>query len=85
MYEGISAASRVTITEVMKGRMFLVAIRVIGVPRQRDARLYSLSLIMMTCVRMKYAIAIHPVMVSASTIVQKLGAKIMMSTEMRSM
>ena len=46
-------------------------IRVMGVPRHRDARLYSRSRMMMTWVRIKYAIPIQPVMVSAKTMDQK--------------
>ncbi len=45
-------AASVIMKEVIKGRMFFMAIRRMGVPRQREARLYSLSRMMMTCIRM---------------------------------
>ena len=61
--------------------MFLVAIRTKGVPRQREAKLYSRSRMMITCVRIKYAIAIQPVMVKAKTIDQKLADIIKTITE----
>ena len=38
----------------------------------------------LTCVRIKYAMASHPVTVSANTMVQKLGEKISTRTEIRS-
>ena len=65
MYAGSSLASSVTITEVMYGRMFREITLRAGVPRQRDARLYSLSRMISTCVRMKKAIPSQPVTVSA--------------------
>ena len=70
---------------VMNGRMLRTAMRNTFVPRQRDARLYSRSRMMMTCVRMKYAMLIQPVTVRANTIVQKLGEKISTSTEISRM
>jgi hypothetical protein len=41
MYEGISVAISVTITEVINGRMFFIAILNVEVPRHLEARLYS--------------------------------------------
>ena len=63
MYEGISVAAKVTMTEVMKGRMFLMAMRPMDVPKHREARLYSRSRIIMTWVRIKYATPSQPVTV----------------------
>ena len=40
----------------MNGRMFFIAMRTVEVPRRFDARLYSRSRMMTTCVLMKYAI-----------------------------
>ena len=78
---GFSKKFDIFMTEVMKGRMFLVAIRVMGVPRQREARLYSRSRMIITCVRIKYAIPIQPVTVSAKTMDQKLADMIRTTTE----
>ena len=71
-------------TDVINGRIFFIAMRKIEVPRHFDARLYSLSRMITTCVRIKYAMASHPVTVSANTMVQKLGEKISTRTEIRS-
>ena len=42
----------VTMMEVMKGRMFFMAILKVDVPRHFDARLYSRSRMITTCIRM---------------------------------
>ena len=68
-------------TDVINGRMFFIAILSVLVPRHLDARLYSLSRMITTCVRIKYAIPSHPVMVSASTMVQKPAFNNMIITE----
>ena len=60
----------VTITEIINGRIFLNAIVKIFVPNVFDARLYSRSLIIITCVRIKNAIPNHPVTVKARTKLQ---------------
>lgn len=41
----------VTMKLIMKGRMFFTAMRAVEEPRQREARLYSRSRMIMTCVR----------------------------------
>ncbi len=51
--------------------MFFEITRGMGKPRQREARLYSLSLIIITCVLKKYAMLIQPVTVRAKTKLQK--------------
>ena len=67
MYDGSSVARNVTMTDVRNGSMFLEMTRGMGVPRQRDAREYSLSRIIMTCVLKKNAIGSQPVTHSAKT------------------
>ena len=68
----------------MKGRIFLKAMRLIGVPRHLEARLYSLSRMMMTWVRIKYATPSQPMTVNAKTIVQKLAVRVSTSTDISS-
>ena len=58
-------------TEVRKGRMFLVTIRLTGVPRHLEAREYSRSRMIKTWVRMKNATPNQPVIHMARTRLQK--------------
>ena len=50
MHPGIEEAIKVTIKEIIYGRIFLVAIWKLELPRHFDARLYSRSRIMITWV-----------------------------------
>ena len=53
IYEGSSVARSVTITEVKNGSMFFVTTLLIGVPRHFEAREYSRSRMIITCVLKK--------------------------------
>ena len=68
----------------MNGRMLRIAILKVEVPRHFDAKLYSLSRMITTCVRKKKAMNSQPVMVSANTILQNDGPMIMTSTAITS-
>lgn len=65
--------------------MFFIAMRTVEVPRHFDARLYSRSRMMTTCVLMKYAILIQPVIVIAKTMDQKLAVNNITRTEISKM
>ena len=61
MAPGTASAMRSMMTDTMYGSRFFVMILRVGVPRQREARLYSRSRMMTIWLRMKRAIENQPV------------------------
>ena len=66
------SAMRRMMTETRYGRMFLVSTRHSGVPRQRDARLYSRSRNMNTMLRTRRAIESQLMAIMEMAMIQKL-------------